>query len=126
MDMAEIGGAADALLDALKARDGREWKAARGELPMPYEELALWVLVHEGSDLDAVHAALRGIVAPFLPRLSPVHVAVAYALILDGIETQLDFLGTNAELLEPGRALGDMPTVVGPADGIFAGMDSRR
>lgn len=124
--MAEIGGAADALLDALKARDGLEWKAARGELQMPHEELALWVLVREGSDLDAVYATLRGIVAPFLPRLSPVHVAVAYALILDGIETRLDFLDTNAELLDPGRALGDMPMVVRSADSIFAGMDSRR
>ncbi len=126
MDARDITRLTDAFQAELEALNGGIWKAAFSELQMPYNEFAIWILLYEDSDLTEVHKTFQAVISPLLPRIEPLHAAVSYLLIADGIETQVDFLDTNAEIMEEGRILGDMPMVLGPAEGVFSGMDSRR
>jgi hypothetical protein len=67
-----------AALKDLASGNGKHWKEAVGELQSQYNEIVLWVLLYEDSNLLQAHAALCETLRPHMGKLEPLQIVLFY------------------------------------------------
>lgn len=96
------------LLAALAAHEGSAWKEVRAELHFHYNELPVWVLLYEDSDIDASHSVFKRAVVPFIEALGEIQLTLNYFIIKGGERYHRDMLTTTSDILSAsGEALGE-------------------
>ncbi|MEM1233619.1 MAG: hypothetical protein AAGH70_05790 [Pseudomonadota bacterium] len=96
------------ILDELRGLEGRFWREVQGELQEGAGECAIWILLYEDSVPSESHDALCEILRPRMEAMAPVDFTVAYCVLTEMLETTVDTLMSNAEILAAWRdpALG--------------------
>lgn len=127
--LAPILSLVKAALSELASHNGTHWKEARGELHSQYNEIPIWVLLYEDSDLVQTHKALCETLRPHMEGLAPLQIWLCYevvvgdrasAAILRGNDAVFSF-GTNGKM--------ELRWVAQQPDGIstvFKSHDSKR
>lgn len=67
-----------AMLKDIADRNGTLWKEAVGELHSQYNEIVLWVLLYEDSDLLEAHTALCETLGHHMDALAPLQIELVY------------------------------------------------
>jgi hypothetical protein len=129
MNWTEINKIHDDLVATVKAQEGTIWKESASELHSEYNEMPFWILLYEDSDVAAAHKIFKDIVSPYFISISPVNCTVAYTILKEDEEIQVDFLNDNNEIIEAGdtMSLGEFPVSEPRAgDNFFSSNDSKR
>lgn len=115
IDWAPINRAQDETVAALKRLEGTLFKEVVSELHAPNLEMPIWVLLFDAPDIEKAHLAVKAALAPHFTRLGPVTCTIAYLVLTETEETQVDFLEGQAEIeaAPETRPLGARP-MTGP------------
>lgn len=71
------------LLDQLSKRDGSLWKDSTGEMQYQYEEMVVWILLYDDSDVVEVHERLREVMSAKGALFEALECVLLYELITD-------------------------------------------
>jgi len=86
-------------LAQLRQLTGQFWKVVEGEFHSQYNEMPMWVLLYEDSDINESHAALCDVLQPFMADMGPVNFTVGYYTTDAALKHFWDFLNDNREIL---------------------------
>jgi|GEM_PF-6547368 len=126
MDWNRINRIHDKMLEGARQLDGGPWKEAAGELHSDYNEMPFWILLYDDSQPMQAHEAFRRLVAPWIDRIEPVQITVAYRRLTDTTDVFVDFLQGKAEIMAA-TSVGQRPeTRPRSAVTVFCSADSRR
>lgn len=115
-------------LEQVRKHVGQLWKEVQGEYHGVYDQLPTWVLLYDNSDIQKSHAGFVDIVAPYFPIMGTTNFTVTYCLITNGRRWDIEYLGSNQEILD---ALNDEgfaadPSLSNSRTPLFQSADSKR
>jgi len=95
-----LNDAEEEILKILKAEEGLFWREVQLELQAHYEEIPIWILLFEDSDLHESHFRLAEILKPWMEVIAPVQFRVSYTILKGPLEITLETAMSNDEILE--------------------------
>jgi hypothetical protein len=113
-----------AALRDLAAGNGTYWKEAVGELHSQNQEIPLWVLLYEDSNLLEAHKALCRTLRPHIEGLAPNQIVLFYEIIV-GDNVSFAKLHGNESVFSGKIDLRWIPSERG-ASTVFVSRDSKR
>ncbi|MBL4916586.1 hypothetical protein [Szabonella alba] len=129
LDWVPINRAHDTVVAALKRLEGTCLKEVASELHAPNLEMPIWILLYDAKDIGDAHQAVTAVLAPHYTTLGPMTCTLAYLVLTETEEIQVDFLEGRAEIeaAPEARPLGTRPmTGPRPESGMFETVTSSR
>lgn len=98
-DIYALGRVQDAALAALRALNGQFWKEVEGEFHLDYNEMPMWALLYEDSDVRESHHAFCETLEPHMADMAPFNFTVSYYIVSSALFKTVAFLNDNADIM---------------------------